>query len=47
MRSREEVIWDFVQQWLNKAEGDLAAAESDLLAAGIESIRTDTVERGR
>lgn len=27
MRSREEVIRDFVQQWLNKAEGDLAAAE--------------------
>jgi HEPN domain-containing protein len=27
MRSREEVIWDFVQQWLNKAEADLAAAE--------------------
>jgi len=27
MRSREEVIRDFVQQWLHKAEGDLAAAE--------------------
>jgi HEPN domain-containing protein len=27
MRSRKEVIQDFVQQWLNKAEGDLAAAE--------------------
>lgn len=27
MRSREEVIRDFVQQWLNKAEGDLVAAE--------------------
>ncbi len=27
MRSREEVIRNFVQQWLNKAEGDLAAAE--------------------
>lgn len=23
MRSREQVIWDFVQQWLEKAEGDL------------------------
>ena len=27
MRSREEVIRDFVQQWLNKAESDLAAAD--------------------
>ncbi|MBL7201085.1 MAG: HEPN domain-containing protein [Anaerolineae bacterium] len=27
MRKREEVIRDFVQQWLEKAEGDLAAAE--------------------
>ncbi len=27
MRSREQVIRDFVQQWLDKAEGDLAAAE--------------------
>ncbi len=27
MRSREEVIRDFVEQWLNKAEGDLAVAE--------------------
>jgi len=27
MRSREDVIQDFVQQWLVKAEGDLAAAE--------------------
>jgi HEPN domain-containing protein len=27
MRRREEVIRDFVQQWLEKAEGDLAAAE--------------------
>jgi HEPN domain-containing protein len=26
MRSREEVIRDFVQKWLDKAEGDLAAA---------------------
>ena len=27
MRSREQVIWDFVQQWLRKAEGDLEAAK--------------------
>jgi HEPN domain-containing protein len=27
MRSREEAIRDFVQQWLRKAEADLAAAE--------------------
>ncbi|MBL7162462.1 MAG: HEPN domain-containing protein [Anaerolineales bacterium] len=27
MRSREEVIREFVQQWLNKAESDLAAAD--------------------
>jgi HEPN domain-containing protein len=27
MRSREQVIRDFVQQWLHKAEADLAAAE--------------------
>lgn len=32
MRSRERVIWDFVQGWLQKAEGDLRAAEI-LLAA--------------
>lgn len=32
MRSREEVIRDFVQQWLSKAEIDLASAE--ILAAG-------------
>ncbi len=31
MRSREEVIRDFAREWLNKAEGDLAAAE--ILAA--------------
>ncbi len=30
MRSREEVIRAFVQQWLDKAEGDMAAA--DILA---------------
>ena len=27
MRSREQVIRDFVQQWLHKAKADLAAAE--------------------
>ena len=32
MRSREEVIRDFVQQWLSKAEADLTAAE--ILVAG-------------
>ncbi len=32
MRSPEQVIWDFVQGWLHKAEGDLRAAEI-LLAA--------------
>lgn len=32
MRSREEVIRDFVQQWRNKAEADLLAAE--ILVAG-------------
>lgn len=26
-RTREQVIWDFVQGWLRKAEGDLRAAE--------------------
>jgi HEPN domain-containing protein len=26
MRSREQVIWDFVQQWIRKAESDLEAA---------------------
>ena len=26
-RSRERVIWDFVQEWLRKADGDLQAAE--------------------
>lgn len=26
-RTPEQVIWDFVQQWLRKAEGDLRAAE--------------------
>lgn len=26
-RTREQVIWDFVQGWLQKAEGDMRAAE--------------------
>ena len=26
-RTREQVIWDFVQDWLEKAKGDLRAAE--------------------
>ena len=26
-RTREQVIWDFVQSWLHKAEGDLRACE--------------------
>jgi HEPN domain-containing protein len=26
-RTREQVIWDFVQEWMRKAEGDLRAAE--------------------
>lgn len=26
-RTREQVIWDFVQGWLRKAEGDLRASE--------------------
>lgn len=26
-RTREQVIWDFVQNWLRKAESDLRAAE--------------------
>jgi HEPN domain-containing protein len=26
-RSREQVIWDFVQDWLHKAEGDIRASE--------------------
>jgi HEPN domain-containing protein len=28
MRNPDQVIWDFVQGWLQKAEGDLRAAES-------------------
>ncbi len=27
MRTREQVKWDFVQQWLNRARKDLAAGE--------------------
>ncbi len=27
MRSRDQVVWDFVQSWLKKAEADLSAAE--------------------
>jgi HEPN domain-containing protein len=34
MRSREQVIRDFVQQWIRKAETDLAAAEI-LVARGM------------
>lgn len=26
-RTREQVVWDFVHEWLRKAEGDLRAAE--------------------
>jgi HEPN domain-containing protein len=32
-RSREQVIWEFVQEWLGKAEGDLRAAEHLLTLA--------------
>lgn len=35
MRSPEQVTWDFVQQWLSKAQKDLRAA-SVLLAADLE-----------
>jgi HEPN domain-containing protein len=35
MRSREEVIWNFVQPWRTKAEHDLKAAEH-LFAASEE-----------
>lgn len=35
MRSPEQVKWDFVQQWLSKAQKDLRAA-SVLLAADLE-----------
>jgi HEPN domain-containing protein len=30
-RSREQVIWDFVQEWLGKAEGDLRSARHLLI----------------
>lgn len=35
-RSRDQVIWDFVQSWLEKAESDLRAAEVLLAAAQID-----------
>ena len=35
MRSAEQVRWDFVQQWLGKAEQDLAAARV-LFGSGLE-----------
>ena len=35
MRSAEQVRWDFVQQWLGKAEQDLAAARV-LFESGME-----------
>lgn len=35
MRSPEQVRWDFVQQWLGKAEQDLAAARV-LFGSGLE-----------
>ena len=34
MRNREQVIWDFVQAWLAKAQRDLKAAEILLAAPG-------------
>jgi HEPN domain-containing protein len=34
MRNREQVIWDFVQAWLAKAERDLKAAQILLAAPG-------------
>ena len=27
LRTREQVVWDFVQEWMHKAESDLRAAE--------------------
>jgi len=43
-RTREQVIWDFVQSWLRKAESDLRAAElllsldqEDYFAAGFHA----------
>jgi HEPN domain-containing protein len=35
MRTPEQVKWDFVQQWLNRAHKDLAAGEV-LLKGGFE-----------
>lgn len=35
MRTPEQVVWDFVQQWLDRAEKDLRAA-GVLLESGIE-----------
>ena len=28
MRNPEQVIWDFIQQWLKKAESDLKSAKT-------------------
>jgi HEPN domain-containing protein len=30
-RTREQVVWDFVQEWMRKAESDLRAAEHLLI----------------
>ncbi len=38
-RTREQVIWDFVQDWLRKAEGDLRAS-AHLLTLGQEDYFT-------
>lgn len=38
-RTREQVIWDFVQEWVRKAESDLLAAEY-LLTLGQEDYFT-------
>ena len=43
MRNREEVIRDFVQDWLGKAEMDLEAAE--ILA--VSAVRPDAVQAFR
>lgn len=39
MRSPEQVQWDFVQQWLDKAENDLKATEI-LLKSDLKSFET-------
>ncbi len=39
MRSSDQVVWDFVQQWLDKAERDLQAARI-LLASEIEEYES-------